>query len=201
VHKAYQSAKWEDDHSSPSARYDCSWCSSRVAANKSWRGILDLSTNTFRKVSVLVCSYCGLPTIFVNAVNSNDQWEQVPASRGGRSIQGLPDDVRALHDEARAATTIGAHNSIAMVCRRILMHVAVEKGAAEGLTFAEYVKHLGDGFMPTTTKEWVDRIRTGGNEANHSIALVTREVAHDLLSFTETLLQLIYEIPERMKQK
>ena len=78
------------------------------------------------------------------------------------------------------------------------MNVAVEEGADENESFAVYVNWLADkGFVPAKGRSWVDRIRERGNEANHEIPDIDRTDAEDVLSFTEMLLKVNYEMPAR----
>jgi len=78
------------------------------------------------------------------------------------------------------------------------MNIAVTEGAEAGLSFAAYVKWLGDkGYVPAKGRSWVDRIREKGNEANHEIPAIDRIDAEDVLSFTEMLLKVNYEMPAR----
>jgi hypothetical protein len=47
----------------------------------------------------------------------------------------------------------------------MLMHIAVEKSAKEGLSFFEYVNFLSnEGYVPPNGKHWVDHIRKKGND-------------------------------------
>ena len=81
-------------------------------------------------------------------------------------------DVEALHTEARVAVE-RSPNSAALACRKVLMHVAVEHGAAEGQGFVSYVNFLADkGFVPPGATDWIDEIRELGNDANHEIDLI-----------------------------
>jgi len=81
------------------------------------------------------------------------------------------------------------------------MHIAVEKGAEDNKTFIYYVEFLTEkGFTPPGSEDWVDIIRTKGNEANHEIKIMTEEEAKDLLIFLEMLLKLIYEFPSKVKK-
>ena len=83
-----------------------------------------------------------------------------------------------------------------MLCRKILMHVAVEKGAEENKSFKHYVDWLVDErYVPRGGEGWVDYIRTRGNEANHEIAPINADDAKALLFFTEALLRNVYELP------
>jgi len=75
--------------------------------------------------------------------------------------------------------------------RKILMHLAVEKGAPAGKSFLEYVKYLAQkGYVPPNGYGWVDHIRTKGNEANHEIKVMGEAEAKDLITFTEMLLKI-----------
>ncbi len=80
------------------------------------------------------------------------------------------------------------------------MHIAVEVGAPEGLSFIEYVKYLSDqNYVPPNGRHWVDYIRKKGNEANHEILLMEQTDANDLLIFIEMLLKFIYEFPNMIQ--
>jgi hypothetical protein len=58
-------------------------------------------------------------------------------------VEKLPPEIEPLYNEACNCMTVGACTSAVLTCRKILMHIAVEKGAAEGQTFVAYVDHLG----------------------------------------------------------
>lgn len=82
------------------------------------------------------------------------------------------------------------------------MHIAVAKGAKDGLKFIEYVEYLSaQNYIPPDAKDWVDHIREKGNEANHEITIMTKQDAEDLIAFSEMLLKLIYEFPANVKKK
>ena len=82
------------------------------------------------------------------------------------------------------------------------MNIAVQKGAEEGKTFFSYVEYLSQkGYVSPDGKDWVDQIRTEGNEANHQINLAKKEDADELLIFMEMLLKILYEFPSRVAKK
>jgi hypothetical protein len=88
-----------------------------------------------------------------------------------------------------------------MLCRKILMHVAVSLGAKPNQSFKEYVDYLDrEGYTPPKGKEWVDDIRDKGNEANHEIRIVSEDEAQKTLYFTGLVLQLIYSAPHFLKK-
>jgi hypothetical protein len=110
--------------------------------------------------------------------------------------------VKSLYDEARRCTGSGAYTSAVLACRKLLMHIAVSKGAKEGQKFIEYVQYLSDkNYIPPDAKDWVDHIRDKGNEANHEIVIMKEEEAKDLISFLEMLLKIIYEFPANIRRK
>jgi len=83
-----------------------------------------------------------------------------------------------------------------MLCRKILMHTAVDKGAATSLSFQQYVEWLvSERYAPRGAETWLDYIRTRGNEANHEIVVMGKEDAKGVLLFTEALLRSVYELP------
>lgn len=60
--------------------------------------------------------------------------------------------------------------------RKLLMHVAVGKGAPTSQTFQQYVTFLDvNHHVPVGAKDWIDHIRTRGNEANHEIKMMSKE--------------------------
>ena len=47
----------------------------------------------------------------------------------------------------------------------------------------------------------IDHIRQKGNEANHKIVMISRADAEELLIFSEMLLTLTYEFPNRLSKR
>ena len=117
----------------------------------------------------------------------------LPAPEPGGPVQGLPDDVDEAWQEARQSLGAGAFAASQLVCRKILMHVAVEKGAKTGLSFADYIDHLAAaGYVTPPMRPWVDLIRQAGNSATHDLEPHDEERAVSTLVFTQQLLTLIY---------
>ena len=98
--------------------------------------------------------------------------------------------------------SVSSHTAAVLCCRKLLMNIAVSKGAKEGLQFIKYVEFLSDNhYVPPDAKDWVDHIRKKGNEATHEIAIMKREDAEEIISFVEMILRLVYEFPARVKKK
>lgn len=110
----------------------------------------------------------------------------------------VPPESAAIYREARNCMTVNAYTAVVMLCRSLLMHIAVAEGAPENKTFAFYVDYLIDtGYVAPKSRPWVERIRTKGNAANHEIASVSRQDAEELIALSQMVLQLVYEFPAR----
>ena len=93
-----------------------------------------------------------------------------------------------------------------MMCRKLLFHIAVEKGLAaqdahgRAPTFAACLQHLREvGLLTPPLEPWVAHIRDVGNEANHDLAAIDAESATRVATFTRQLLVTTYEMPHRMR--
>ena len=146
---------------------------------------------------IYVCHQCEQPTFF------DEAGKQMPGAAFGDAVSDVPDkSIEDLYNEARAATSASAYTAAVLCCRKLLMHVAVAKGAKPGATFVEYVQYLADkNYIPPDARDWVDHIRTKGNEANHEIKIMSRVEAEELISFAEMLLKLIFQFPAAVKRR
>jgi hypothetical protein len=96
-----------------------------------------------------------------------------------------------------SCATVGAYTAAEVMCRKILMHVAVDQAASgPGKTFVQYIDDLdGAGFIPRGLKPKIDEIRQRGNVANHELPASTDEDARKTLAVTRHLLVSMYELP------
>ena len=124
---------------------------------------------------------------------------QYPGVSLGNNVKHLPPEIEPIWTEIRSCTGHGAFTAAVLVGRKLLMHIAVDQGAKAGLPFTQYVDFLVDNhFSPPNSKNWVDKIRTHGNEATHELLIKTQVEADDILTFLEMLLKFIYEFPGRV---
>jgi DNA-directed RNA polymerase subunit RPC12/RpoP len=152
-------ANWREQLTqSPANAYTCAHCGKAVGAVMAWEKLDQSSV-------AVVCPVCDSATVLMGG-------EQFPGVRFGGQVEGLPGDVSTLYTEARECMGGSAYTAAVLLCRKILMHVAVEAGADGGLKFVQYVQHLwNEHYVPPNAKGWVDHIREKGNEANHEITL------------------------------
>src|SRR5262249_42410076 len=98
--------------------------------------------------------------------------EQVPAAAIGNPVAALPDDIEKVYKEARNCTSVGAYTSTVMMARKLIMHIAVERGAAPGQSFAQYVDYLGaESSVPVNGKSWVEKARMNGIVGYHELTI------------------------------
>jgi hypothetical protein len=118
-----------------------------------------------------------------------------PSAASGPVIEGLPGTVKDAYHEARMCLTVNGFTACELLCRKILMYVAVEKGAPTGDTFNNYLTHLtGLGYIAPPMKGWVELIRKHGNQSTHELPSPDRTRAESTLMLTAELLRLIYEM-------
>jgi len=176
--------------------YTCGYCGTPIASEKGWhatrRGLNNIGAYIY------VCHKCSRPTLIDETDGS-----QTPGVVFGSEVSGIPEkEIHDLYNEARKCTGASAYTAAILCCRKLLMHIAVSKGADDNKSFAYYVGYLADNhFVPPDAKGWVDHIRKKGNEANHEISIMQQDDAEELLSFLEMLLKVIYEFPSTVASK
>jgi hypothetical protein len=177
---------WVNAQTLNSKSFVCGFCGNLVASS------LGYHNDTASGFTIFICSHCGKPTFF-----DNDR--PLPGIAPGNAVAHLPVDVEALYTEARNCVAASCYTAAVLVCRKLLMNIAVAQGATAGETFVKYVEHLADkGYVPPNGKGWVDHIRQKGNEANHEIALMSKTDAEELVLFIEMLLKFMYEFPNKI---
>lgn len=104
-------------------------------------------------------------------------------------------------NEVRECLGVGANTAAVMMCRKLLFHIAVANGLVpagengRAPNFSQAVDHLfTTGLVSPRARRWVEQIKKVGNEANHEIVSIPKEVALDIATFTEQLLRMTYEM-------
>lgn len=182
-------ARWQNVGILPSKTFRCGFCGNGVASNQ---GYYTHNLIGGDQGLIYICPHCAGPTFILGT-------KQVPDVAPGSPVQHLPADILALYDEARNCVAASSYTAAVLICRKLLMNLAVSQGATVGQKFIEYVDYLSSkGFVPPNGRGWVDHIRKKGNEATHEIQLMTRADATELIAFSEMLLKFVYEFPARV---
>ena len=170
------------DGSRPDAwfRYTCGHCSTQVSG-----AVIAF----YDQIKWLECTTCGNGSVLArNGIIHSS----IPF---GPDIQGLPKEVNDAYSESRRCMSVNAFTAAELICRKILMHIAVDKGATEGDTFVAYLSHLErEGYVTPPMRGWVTLIKDHGNNATHKLASPDKQRAESTVMFTAELLRLVYEM-------
>jgi hypothetical protein len=181
--------RWSGINDLDSRDFQCGYCGNVIATNKGYFANSLLHGYAAR---IYICPHCAKPTFFHGET-------QQPEVAPGNEVNHVPEDVYALYKEARNCVAVSAYTASVLICRKLLMNLAVSQGAGENLKFIEYVDYLANnGFVPPNGRGWVDHIRKKGNEATHEIQVMIHDDATELISFSEMLLKFIYEFPAQV---
>lgn len=190
------SANWSKLQDLPNSSFVCGYCNTTVSSARGYKLGAHGDGSGSQLGAVYICPNCG-GAVFV-APGGN----RYPSPALGNPVLHVPTELNALYEEARRASSQNCFTGAVLLCRKMLMNIAVHQGAAEGLKFIEYVDYLASkGFVPPNGRHWVDHIRKKGNEATHEIAIMNQQDAKELLSFVEMLLRFIYEFPSMIPQQ
>jgi len=168
--------------------YICGHCNAKVSgavvAHYTWK---DSATNEYTN-KWLLCTNCYRPSAKIRS-------KVYPGSLFGPNLKGLPHNVKESYEEARRCMEVNAYTAAELICRKILMHVAVDKGAKEGDSFVSYLTYLeNQGYITPPMKGWVDLIRQHGNKSTHKLDSPDQDRAQSTVMFTAELLRLTYEM-------
>lgn len=130
-----------------------------------------------------------------------------PAPPPLRPIVGLESDTEEAWKEIRSCLSGGAYTAAAHMCRKVLLHVAVQKGLRakneKGFapTFTQCIQHLKvKGYVTAPMEKWVGKIKDLGNEGAHNLTPIGKVQAMLAAEFTLQLLVLMFEVDALMEQ-
>ena len=185
-----QNANWAKLQPLPNKSFVCGFCSTTISSVTGYALCTHKDASGGMLGGLYVCPNCGGPTFFA------PEGSRHPTAPIGNAVRHVPTDLSALYEEARRTSSQNCFTGAVLLCRKMLMNIAVQQGAKEGKSFIEYVSFIADqGYVPPNGKHWVDHIRKKGNEATHEIALMQEQDAKELIQFIEMLLRFIYEFP------
>ena len=189
------SVNWKTYQTIDNQSFTCGHCSDKVASDRGYKLGAQIDGSGRQLGGIYICPNCHGP----NFVTQDNVW--IPGQPFGRPVKNVPIELDELYEEARRCAKENCFTATVLLCRKMLMNIAVAQGAKENLKFIEYVNFLADnGYVPPNGKRWVDHIRKKGNEATHEIQKMNRDDAKDLLFFTEMLLIFLYEFPSMIPE-
>lgn len=183
-----EQSNWKDLFRIDPFNYKCGYCGLEVGSNQGYPYSGD------HNVAIYICPSCGQPT-FVNYSYLT------PGSSYGSEISNLPVTVESIYNEARSSYKVGAYTAVILICRKVLMNVAIDRGANPNLKYIEYVDYLlNEGYVPSKSKQWIDDIRKEGNSATHDETSKNKTDAKKILDFVQMLLLINYKFNDDLEK-
>ena len=122
---------WRTPQDLPNAAFTCGFCNTMVSSVKGYKLGQHGDASGQQVGAVYLCPNCGGPVFHA------PDGREYPSPPLGRPVQHVPEALSALYEEARRCTSQNCFTAAVLVCRKMLMNIAVQEGAAEGLKFIE----------------------------------------------------------------
>lgn len=196
--------EWKDLNRRRAHDFTCGNCNNLVSSEKGYLFQRKYYSPTTKESSLItsrggiyICPSCKFPSCF-----DDDLDFQYPGPKVGENVLHLPKEIHDIYEEARSCYSIGAFTACVLLGRKILMNISVEDGAKEGESFAFYVGYLLEKHFITKKSElWVDKIRTSGNSANHSVEKKEEKDARNIINFLGMILKTNYEYLHELQEE
>jgi hypothetical protein len=171
------------------------------------------------QVSVLYCRSCrqGIVAVEEQRVGDHSWREEEQGHEGVLTWRGIhwwpaadahvsgdvPSEIAQVFQEAVRAMHADCPRAAAVMARRTLEAMTVDKGVTKG-TLADRLNGLAaKGVLLPTLADWSKEVRLVGNTGAHfdPIGSVSKEDAEDLISFVRELLRYLYELPADLSRR
>jgi hypothetical protein len=144
-----------------------------------------------------ICNYCGNPVLV-----HNDGYEIYPTPIPQPTDERVPESIRKDLDEAKACMQVNAFCAAAVMARRVIQQVAIDKGCTRGNLVDQINDLASNGIITSDVKEWATVVRWVGNDAAHPNAIAVEEDdAADIIDLANQLLQIVYVAPAIAKHR
>lgn len=127
-------------------------------------------------------------------------WWPLPESQVHSAV---PLAIRSVYNEGVSALAANCPRAAAVMARRTLEAIAVDKGEAAGTLAARLNNLATKGLLHPSLAEWAKEVRLVGNLGAHfdPIDTVDSEDAKQLLSFIKELLNFMYVLPWELSER
>lgn len=115
----------------------------------------------------------------------------------------ISDSVKKDFEEALLCQSVGAYRGAAVLARRAVQLICLDKGAKKGEKLRKQIEELFDNNIITQDiKDWADEVRYIGNDAAHpNKEEVNKEDSEDILELLESLCDVLYVAPARAAKR
>ena len=185
--------------------YHCGWCGNQTVSSIDWTSDIVKGDESFCHMAISICAHCTQPTIFTVTRQYGSEISQIstiPAPNMEKKIAGMPNEIKQAYAEACNCLSQNAPTAAVMMCRKLLVYVAVQEGAEKDWNgYEQYVDFLkSEGHVPPKSHKMADFVRKIGNSANHELKPIDTEEAETLLNFMGMLLTFIYAFHDQAEK-
>ena len=196
-----------------SITYQCAWCNNRVASLNGYTRHEGVEYNDFGEITsdgtidleIRICPECENPSIIQYKNGRDSPITRTIPSRRKKRIKNMPSGMYEIYDGVSACLEKGLPTASVILCRNLLVHIAVGKGAKEGDSFGNYLTHIEkEGYVPPVIKPVFEEVLRIGNKANHytnNTIEISQEEAQKIAGFMEAFLTLFYEYQDMIQNK
>ena len=183
---------------------NCQRCSAVVDAiiiGSYWRKSPD-DGEVLGEFIFLQCPQCTLPILAVRVGFEDPLLVEIyPHGKKRHPPSNLPKFIAETYQEALTCFEAKAFTATAMMCRKTLEGIC-QRYEIVAPNLAQALKAMREqGIIDNAFFEWANLLRNLGNEAAHEInPNISDQDARDILDFTETILEYIFNFRERFKQ-
>jgi hypothetical protein len=178
----------------------------------------EFSTNTCTYYAILLCNSlkCRKYTYIITTKGGSAQVDQdrhrdsltiYPSGPEPTAHRSIPNPIAKDWTEAQKAFNVGATKAAAMMCRRVLYGVILDKKCPEHPLHSGIQQLCAQERLPSIVERWLGEIKEDGHDAAHpSRALDVRdENVAETMEYTRELLRFAYiepfELSERLARK
>lgn len=169
------------------------------------------------RVVSLLCRNCNQPIVVIEEEFVGEKPSRGEARSGQTSWKGffwwpflniglsedIPQSVQKILQEAKVTFATQCYRSSAVMARRALEDIMVDKGELTG-TLAHRIKNLvSAGIIDKNIGDWATEIRLIGNTAAHSDSAedVNKEDANQIIMFIDQLINYMYIMPAAVNKR
>jgi hypothetical protein len=179
--------------------------------------MIDNKPDSNDRVVSLLCRNCNQPVIVLEEKFVGDKAVKEGSSSGTIWWKGffwwpfinikfspsIPEIIQHTLQEAKVTYATECYRASAVMSRRTLEAIAVDKGEIKGV-LAQRIKNLKEkGFLDSNLGEWATEIRLIGNVGAHfdPIDDVDKNDANQIIIFIEELIKYIYIMPAKIANR
>jgi len=172
------------------------------------------------QVSILYCRNCkqGIVVVEEQCV-AGRSWREPKTGKGGGAISwrgihwwpaadahvsgDVPVQIAEVFQEAVRAANARCPRGAAVMARRTLEAITVDKGETTGVLAERLKKLAASGVLQPTLADWAKEVRLVGNTGAHFDPMdsVSKEDAEQLNAFVRELMRYLYELPAELARR